>query len=323
MIVTKTSTCLLLLLARSHGFQYPARSQRTALLSFEGDHMIPRSSVSGATVLGARRFPILPTGTKPLFAVQDEEKTLVKVCSRFRRWIRKALFAAALFFSVSFSTPGVAWARKSGGRMGGSFKSHRAPISRPSPRLYSRPPYSQPRYNIRYYPRSPPRVILNPAHTGSFPVLVQQRPVSRIRMSDVVMFAGYAGFIAWVAAGVYNEYYRGNGAFNGLESPLGPGVSVVSVTAALNVPNRDSPSSILSRLSRIAAGSTTDIRSGVQKLISETALELLRQERSIVSVGSYYKHFKRIGDAERDFNTLSTRGRSKFDEETGIVDSKG
>ena len=104
---------------------------------------------------------------------------------------------------------------------------------------------------------------------------------------------------------------------SGLDRLLGRGASVLSLTAAVNVPDRDSPNSILARLARLAIGARTDTRKGVQDLITETALELLRQKDYIVSVDSVYSHFSRVVDAQREFNLLSIGGRSKFDEETG------
>ncbi len=133
-------------------------------------------------------------------------------------------------------------------------------------------------------------------------------------MSDLVFVAGVG---AVVTVNVMDKLKNGNGGSGGLESPLGPGVSVLSLTTALNVPDRDSPNSVLARLSRLALVARTDSRKGVQDLISETALELLRHKDYIVSVDSQYSHFARVTDAQRAFNTLSIGGRSKFDEETG------
>jgi hypothetical protein len=51
------------------------------------------------------------------------------------------------------------------------------------------------------------------------------------------------------------------------------------------------------------------------------AKELLRQERSIISVRSSSQHVKRIPEAQRIFNQISTRERSKFDREAGMLDT--
>ena len=137
--------------------------------------------------------------------------------------------------------------------------------------------------------------------------------VRRVSMSDLVFVTGVG---AVIALNVIDKLQDGSGT-RGLDTPLGRGVSVLSLTAAVNVPDRDSPNSILARLSRLAVGARTDTRKGVQDLITETALELLRQKDYIVSVDSMYSHFSRVVDAQREFNSLSIGGRSKFDEETG------
>ena len=128
-------------------------------------------------------------------------------------------------------------------------------------------------------------------------------------MSDVVLMTGSGALITY---GVMN-HYQNNG---GPRSALGPGVSVMSLTVCLNVPDRDNPSSILSALTRRAELSWTGTRKGVQTMISETALMLLRQETAIVSAGSEYKHFRSVAEAQREFNSLSIIKRSKFDRES-------
>jgi uncharacterized membrane protein len=138
-------------------------------------------------------------------------------------------------------------------------------------------------------------------------------PVRRVTLSDVALVTGVG---AIVSLSVMDRLGK-DGSGGGLESPLGPGVSVISLTAAINVPDRDSPNSILARLSRLALTARTDTRQGVQNLISETALELMRQKDAIVSVDSQYSHFRRTTEAEREFNSLSIGGRSKFTEESG------
>ena len=100
------------------------------------------------------------------------------------------------------------------------------------------------------------------------------------------------------------------------KSALGYGVSVLSLTVALSVPNRFDEDSVLSRIKRLAQRTKSDSRNSVQKLVSDTALELLRQDRAIVSVGTDYKHFSNVKDAERQFNVMSLEKRSKFDKET-------
>lgn len=99
-------------------------------------------------------------------------------------------------------------------------------------------------------------------------------------------------------------------------SALGSGTAVVQVSVALEVPNRDDPNSILSVLNRLSQSAQTDSRVGIQNLTSQVALELLRRKSSFVSAYSAYNHFKDRSKAQRDYNSLSVRERSKFEHET-------
>lgn len=99
-------------------------------------------------------------------------------------------------------------------------------------------------------------------------------------------------------------------------STLGSGTSVAKISVALEVPNRDSSQSILSVLDRLAATARTDSRVGIQNLTSQVALELLRRKSSIVSASTSYKHFGDRTKAQRDFNGVAVKERSKFEHET-------
>lgn len=228
--------------------------------------------------------------------------------------------AVFLLLNVSMlNSPALA---RSGGRMGGSFKSSSRPsMSRPS---YSSRPSMPSRsygYNTRHYGRSlplyfrsRPQVVFD--HGGPTTQLYSSfdRPVAvtrRFPKTEVLLLAGTGILIASRLSG--KDYGRDDKH----TSALGPGFSVVSVTVALDVPNRDDPSSILAKLKRQALTTKTVSRGGVQGMMSQTALELLRQERSIISVDSSYRHFRTFNEAERDFNRLSIYQRSKFDRETG------
>jgi uncharacterized membrane protein len=133
----------------------------------------------------------------------------------------------------------------------------------------------------------------------------------RFSISDLVLVTGAA---SWVAYGISKHSQRDddNG---GPDSPLGPGFSVFSLTACLNVLDRNDPSSILQRLSHLAQSSDTSHRKGLQNLMAETSLELARQEKSVVSVKSHYQHTRTSTQAERQYNQLSERQRSKFEKE--------
>ncbi|KAG7364296.1 DUF1517 domain containing protein [Nitzschia inconspicua] len=135
----------------------------------------------------------------------------------------------------------------------------------------------------------------------------------RFSLSDVILVTGAA---AWVAYGISKNYQDREDGSVGPDSPLGPGFSILSLTACLNVPDRNDPNSILQRLSQLAQTSDTSHRKGLQDLIAETSLELARQEKAIISVESHYDHKKTPTQAERQYNRLSAQQRSKFDRES-------
>ena len=106
-----------------------------------------------------------------------------------------------------------------------------------------------------------------------------------------------------------------NGGSN-VKSALGPGISVASLTVSLDVPDRDDPNSILNRIGDTVKRAKTGTRKGVQSLIADVALEVLRQEASIKSACSTYTHSTGESEAERTYHRLSTVERSKFERES-------
>lgn len=100
------------------------------------------------------------------------------------------------------------------------------------------------------------------------------------------------------------------------QSALGPGTSVVQLSVALEVPDRDDSKSILAALDQLSTTAKTDSRVGIQNLSSQVALEILRRRSSIVSASSFTKHFSKREKALREFQTRSIQERSKFESET-------
>lgn len=100
-----------------------------------------------------------------------------------------------------------------------------------------------------------------------------------------------------------------------MDSVLGGGTSVVKMSVALDVSDRDDPNSILAVLDRLANTAKTDSRMGLQNLSSQIALELLRRKSSIISASTEYKHFRNRDKAQREFNSLSIKERGKFEQE--------
>ena len=106
------------------------------------------------------------------------------------------------------------------------------------------------------------------------------------------------------------------GSSDAARSVLGPGASVIELSVALDVPDRDDPNSILSALDRLSRTSRTDSRVGVQNLTSQVALELLRRKSSIVAAHARGRHFGDAGGAQREYNGATVRERGKFQRET-------
>ena len=91
---------------------------------------------------------------------------------------------------------------------------------------------------------------------------------------------------------------------------------MVQLSVALEVPNRDSPTSIRSVLDRLSKTAPTDSRAGLQNLTNHVAAELLQRKSSIMSAATRYKHHRDRTKAERDFNEQSVQERSRFEQET-------
>ena len=124
---------------------------------------------------------------------------------------------------------------------------------------------------------------------------------------------GVYGLIVYKA----NRSKNSNGdSANGMVSALGPGISVGSLTLSLDISDRDDPNNALARIGDIAKKANTRTRKGVQSMIADVALELLRQEASVSSACSSYAHLSSEGAAERTYYQLSTVERSKFDRES-------
>jgi uncharacterized membrane protein len=240
-----------------------------------------------------------------------------------------AALAATAFAAVLMLSPFSASAAMSGGRMGGSYSAPRSSYSGRVAPSYSRG-YSQgfgSGFGSGYYSR--PSVTIAPMVTPYYNPFFNP-----FGFGGGVVYRGGGGF------GFFTPLLFGLGAlafFNivptllrgGMQatsqswledtattSVLGPGTSVVQVSVALEVPNRDDPGSILSALNRISRTARTDSRVGIQNLTSQVALELLRRKSSIVSASTRSKHFRDRQKAERDFNQVSVKERSKFEQET-------
>jgi len=228
--------------------------------------------------------------------------------------------AAMAAMAIAFSPLQDANAAMSGGRMGGSFSSmpRSSSISSPShsSRSYSSPSYSSRSYlspsvsvSPRYYNRpsyaptyySRPSLAISPTYYDPRPDFVTP-----------ILVTGTVFLLANLLNPIGDQWTERQSS----NSALGPGTSVVQLSVALDVPDRDDGNSILNVLDRLSRTAETDSRVGIQVLTSQVALELLRRRSSIVSASSSTKHFSKNEKALREFENRSVKERSKFETET-------
>ncbi len=272
-------------------------------------------------------FHKVSTDPKPFF-VDLLEKTLGGIPSKRRLNFLAAAFAMALMFM-----PLPSEAATSGGRMGGSYSRPSQSRSMPSRssgsggynRGYSRG------YSTGYYSR--PSVTIAPGlGYGYSPLVSPFTPfggyygsggvITYARRPNLFDFIFVGGLIFTVTSVLRNANSDRNPLSpfdrfrSSVSSTLGPGTSVVQLSVAMEVPNRDDPSSILSVLNRLSRTANTDNRVGIQNLTSQVALEILRRRSSIVSASSSYQHFQDSNKAGRDYEAKAIKERSKFERET-------
>jgi uncharacterized membrane protein len=173
--------------------------------------------------------------------------------------IRKQFLAACFALAIMFAPLEMAGAAPSSGRVGGSFESasHRTPISRPYRSSgtwgYSRQPHGTLFSN--------PRVIVHGAtgwHYGSVGAVTARRSMA---ISEITVLLTV---IAIMIQGVVNNNKR-----DMMAGPLGAGATVITLTVAMNVPDRGDSNSIMKRLRKFSLAADTSNRKGVQDLISE------------------------------------------------------
>lgn len=240
--------------------------------------------------------------------------------------------AALTAFALAFMPLDSAHAAMSGGRMGGSFSAPRQSISRPSTSSYSRGFSSG--YSSGYMSR--PSVTIAPSYGGYgySPFFSPFSPFMGPRLyggsAAVSVFRGPSFFDLLFFGGIMlavSQAFRPTesltpaqsslfGDWSSPSSSLGLGTSVVQLSVAVEVPNRDDRNSILSVLDRLSQTARTDSRVGIQNLTSQVALELLRRRSSIVSANSFNQQFRDRNKALREFQNRSVKERSKFEHET-------
>jgi uncharacterized membrane protein len=232
--------------------------------------------------------------------------------------------AATAALLLSSSLP--ADAAMSGGRMGGSFSRSPSPsrsyggggrssyYGGGSRSYYSRPsttivaPIVTPFYNPFYSP-------FVPFYGGGVGAISYARGPG---LFDLLFLGGLGLFAFSAVSGAISSRTNQWDDDSGIALASSQGTSVLRLNIALDVPNRDDPSSILSVLDRIAntSGKNTQSRSGVQQLTRQVALELLRRKSSISSAYGQMQYCKEDRQGQRVFNEWSVRERSKFEKET-------
>lgn len=238
---------------------------------------------------------------------KNKNDTIANFQNKLKQIFKIQPTAAALFLSLSIfllsAFPNAASAVQSGGRMGGSFGGGSSRQS--SSRSYSAP--SRGSSYSRGYSRgyssggySRPNVIVTPGISPYYSPFYS--PFSR---------PFYAQPSASGVVVSNSSLTQKNN-----QSVLGPGVSVAEISIALDVPDRDSPNSILSALDRLSRTAKTDSRVGLQNLTSQVAIELLRRKLSIVAASTRAYHFKDEHKAQREYNNISIQERGKFQRET-------
>lgn len=238
--------------------------------------------------------------------------------------IKSIMVAATIMISLLFTPLQDAMAAPSGGRMGGSFGGSDRSSSSYS-RSYSSPTrsYTRSYSSGGYYSRpniivAPPQPIFGGGY-GFFGAPIVRPGVTVVSTGPTLLNFLSTAFIGLVLFSTISSFTRSQWDDTGntsTESALGPGVTVAQVSVALNVPRRNDSSSILMYLDRLSASARTDSRVGVSNLVSQVALELLRQKRSIFAADANFKHYKDGNSAQREFNSMAIRERSKFERES-------
>jgi uncharacterized membrane protein len=219
-------------------------------------------------------------------------------------------------------------AAMSGGRMGGSFSAPRSrSMSAPRSRSYGGGGgYSRGYTGGSYYSR--PSVFAAPmispfgfggGYYGGPGALSYSRGPS---FSSILLLGGFFFAVTSVMRGAGNmveSSFEGGGSSllgSNTVSSLGPGTSVVQLSVAMEVPDRDDPNSILGALGRLSKTASTDSRVGIANLTSQVALEILRRRSSIVSASGNTKHFGDRTKAQREYQSRSIQERAKFENES-------
>lgn len=95
-------------------------------------------------------------------------------------------------------------------------------------------------------------------------------------------------------------------------SALGPGRSLLQISIAIHVPDRDDWNSIISVLERKTNAAKFDRRISHALLTSQVAMELARRRSSMSAADSFYRHYRKSNQAQHDFEKRAILERQKY-----------
>lgn len=237
------------------------------------------------------------------------KKTYRKALTKFSELSQALLFSLTLLCS-SIVLPANAASTRSGGRMGGSFSRS------------SRPSYSRSSGLSRSYsPSSSSRMYSSPMSRGAYRPPSSSLYYRSGRPSTMTVTHKQSFLFPMVLYGsifYVNYQKRKREGDDGIvtNSPLGPGISVVKFSIAMDLSDRDDPNGILSKLKETSESFSTESRMEVSHLISKVCKDLLQEQSKIFAACASYDHYSSIRDAERQHSKLSIEERSKFELET-------
>ena len=338
-IYAPTGTSTLLSRPSSASFQFRATpSSVDAMIEPEDEHgdLITRSEKTINDPPSKRRAstqpkPVVALAAQTFLQQFDTTSKNNKSPGAAMNLAAVTAMAFALFFHPLPSD-----AAMSGGRMGGSFSSS-SRVQRVQPSYSSRSAYrggsagygrgfssgfasgvgagylSAPRLSYGF---SSPFYSPYGYYGGGPGVITYSRGPNLL---PLLFFGGLAFAASQAIGGATDSEFssrQSSSIFDTKTSALGTGSSVVKVSVAMQVPDRDDPNSILSVLDRLSQTSKTNSRMGIQNLTSQVALEILRRKSSIRSAFAESENFRDESRAQREYNSQAFRERAKFESET-------
>lgn len=197
--------------------------------------------------------------------------------TKFTKLSQILLLSLTLVLS-SLGSPANAASSRSGGRMGGSFSRSSPPsYSRSSglssSRMYSSSPMSRGMYNTGTGRPQSSSLYYRSGRPSGMAVTHKQ--------SYVVPLIVY-GSIFYVNYQKRKQREDDNGFVS--DSPLGPGISVVKFSVAMDLPDRNDPNGILSQLKYTSETSSIESRTEVSSLIQKVCKDLLQQQSNFCRV---------------------------------------